>query len=235
MNNAERMLKGCVDGALAKEAGVASEYVNLMNLPFVNLVTHPIGGVAALLTDTKDTPQVADMDGSWKDVVKNNLIPGHAPYRVYKRLGYSTRGSSLKDAKERLRARIAQLQEEGLSLKQALDQVSAEVDARKIEDMKRLEALQSKEAGLATELVGTTLNPLNLLATPVAAVVALLTDTRSTEEQALNDIKSTTPWKDVLVPGHAPYNYFKRIGHGYRNPDLKLVKARREKSEQQQG
>jgi hypothetical protein len=87
--------------------------------------------------------------------------------------------------------------------------------------------MADKQAGFVSELLGNNLNPLNALAAPVSGVAALMTPTRTTERQAQNDSKSHY-LRDLLVPGVAPYQAFKRLGYAIRGPDLQEQIARKQ-------
>lgn len=81
-----------------------------------------------------------------------------------------------------------------------------------LSDQQAIELLKS--ADITSELGGTILNPLNAVAAPFAALRALSTPTRSDEEQLNADsIGQEERLKQVLLPGSAPYNLFKRFGH----------------------
>jgi delta 1-pyrroline-5-carboxylate dehydrogenase len=71
-----------------------------------------------------------------------------------------------------------------------------------------------KQAGVASEVTGTLLNPFNTLSgtlgTTGGALAAAATKTRTDEEQEKADKKMLS---NLLVPGVAPYNLFKRYGH----------------------
>jgi hypothetical protein len=69
-----------------------------------------------------------------------------------------------------------------------------------------------KTAGYTSELAGTLANPLNWfgIAPLVSGGIALGTPTRSDEEQAEADEET---WKNLLIPGVAPYHGWKRLGH----------------------
>lgn len=76
----------------------------------------------------------------------------------------------------------------------------------------------TKTAGVYSELIGNTLNPLNQFGGQVGGGIAALTNpTRTDEDQAKAD-KSILA--NLFVPGVAPYNTFKRIGYSIRNPRL---------------
>ena len=66
-----------------------------------------------------------------------------------------------------------------------------------------------KEAGAVSEYVGKEYNPFNLLGNPIGTVTAGLTKTRTPKEQREAEKADVS---NVLVPGKAAYNWFKRLG-----------------------
>lgn len=78
-----------------------------------------------------------------------------------------------------------------------------------------------KTAGIYSEYIGN-LNPLNLYGGSIGGGIAALTNpTRTDEDQAKAD-KSIL--SNLLIPGVAPYNFFKRLGYSARNPHLLKAK-----------
>ena len=68
------------------------------------------------------------------------------------------------------------------------------------------------------------MSPLALIGAPVGALAALFTRTRNTDEQAKADENT---WKNLLIPGLAAYNSWKRVGYSIRNPDLIKAQGQR--------
>ena len=66
-----------------------------------------------------------------------------------------------------------------------------------------------KISGLVSESLGTTMNPLNVVGNPIAALLALGNPTRGTAEQAEADKAMVS---NYLVPGKGFYNMLKRQG-----------------------
>jgi hypothetical protein len=82
---------------------------------------------------------------------------------------------------------------------------------------------QRKQAGYWSEAFGG-MNPLNVYGgNLIGSGAALATPTRNMREQAESD-EST--WSNLLIPGVAPYNVAKRLGHSIRGPELQEIKAR---------
>ena len=88
-----------------------------------------------------------------------------------------------------------------------------------------------KEGGWGTEVAGNIVNPLNWfgVAPMIGSGLAAMTPTRSLEDQARAD-KNT--WKNILIPGRAAYNWWKRIGAGIRSPEMMAIKLRHAKERQ---
>lgn len=79
----------------------------------------------------------------------------------------------------------------------------------------------TKAAGIYSEMIGNA-NPLNLYGGSIGGGIAALTNpTRTDEEQAKAD-KSIL--SNLLIPGVAPYNSFKRLGYSARNQHLLKAK-----------
>jgi hypothetical protein len=81
----------------------------------------------------------------------------------------------------------------------------------------------SKTAAVRSEDVGAVL-PHNLLGAPGAAVLAGLKRTRTNKEQISAD---KDRWKNILIPGRAMYNKFKRTGVAEREWDKMTEEQRR--------
>lgn len=83
-----------------------------------------------------------------------------------------------------------------------------------------------KRAGWYSEVIGSNVNPLNVIGNPAAALAAYLTPTRSLKEQAQAD-KST--WSNVLIPGKGAYNRWKRLGTTIRGPEISAARQQLKK------
>ena len=93
-----------------------------------------------------------------------------------------------------------------------------------------------KKAAVTSEVAGTLLNPLNTLSAVGGlggAIAAKVTPTRTDDEQKEADKKGLS---NLLFPGVAPYNLFKRYGHTHSKEKekhhknkLELLKAEKEK------
>lgn len=83
----------------------------------------------------------------------------------------------------------------------------------------------TKQAGYWSEYASG-LNPMNSVGTPLAALAALLTPTRSLEDQAEAEASEdfSTALANVLIPGLGPYKGFKRLGTSIRGRELKDMK-----------
>ena len=86
-----------------------------------------------------------------------------------------------------------------------------------------------KVAAVLSEAVGSELNPLNAVGAPIGALAALLTPTRTAEEQSR---EGPSGLSNLLIPGVGPYNKFKRLGrsasnspHGYTQTAAELATA----------
>ena len=92
MNNKEKL-------HLAKTAGFWSEQIGSVVNP-LNWYAWPFGMSAAAATPTRSLKDQGRMDSAGgKQVLKDLLIPGVAPYNSMKRLGTSIRGPELKEMK----------------------------------------------------------------------------------------------------------------------------------------
>jgi len=91
------------------------------------------------------------------------------------------------------------------------------------EDLKKqnLKDEMKKSAGVYSEYLGQIVNPLNLVANPIGAIAAGLTDTKSDEEMKKQQKKSVS---NFLLPGTAAYRYFKRMGHSNKKMNLENAK-----------
>lgn len=76
-----------------KQAGPISELLSHYNP--VNAVALPAAGLAALLTPTRTTAQMAKNDAKSR-VLRDLLVPGVGPYNAFKRTGYAWRNPELK-------------------------------------------------------------------------------------------------------------------------------------------
>lgn len=86
-----------------------------------------------------------------------------------------------------------------------------------------------KVAAILSEEIGSHLNPLNAAGAPLGALAALLTPTRTAEEQSREGPSGVS---NLLIPGVGPYNKFKRLGrsasnspHGYTQTAAELATA----------
>lgn len=70
-----------------------------------------------------------------------------------------------------------------------------------------------KTAGVLSE-VGASLNPLNIIGSPIGAMAAGFTPTRTDAQQAEAEQNGAS---NILVPGKGAYNYYKRLGHMAKN------------------
>jgi hypothetical protein len=84
---------------LAKTAGFWSEQIGSVVNP-LNWYAWPFGMSAAAATPTRSLKDQGRMDSAGgRQVLKDLLIPGVAPYNSMKRLGTSIRGPELKEMK----------------------------------------------------------------------------------------------------------------------------------------
>lgn len=85
-----------------------------------------------------------------------------------------------------------------------------------------------KTAGYLSEIAGQLVNPGNWFGvTPaITGGAALGEPTRSSKEQAAAD---EDMWKNLLIPGVAPYHAWKRLGYSIRGKELKEERERRKK------
>ena len=83
-----------------------------------------------------------------------------------------------------------------------------------------------KEAGVVSEFVGSAVNPLSLIATPISAIAAAATPTYSDKEfkEAHKAVAS-----NILVPGMATYRYWKRLGYSQKKADEMIEKEKKQK------
>jgi hypothetical protein len=209
-------MHGYINGYFEKNAGWKSEWLSPMRyIPYLSALGAAGGGAVALTTDTDDQQKSIERD---EDMWKNLLIPGYADYNMMKRIGQGARGKEIIAAKKAIRAEIESLQDEGYTKREAIAKIKA-----RLKSVVQEGASQEKQANVWTENIGM-LNPLSWLALPVSMVIAMKTPTRSTEQQALHDVDTSNIWKDLLVPGKAPYNIYKRYGYAYRNPEKQELK-----------
>jgi hypothetical protein len=93
MNNKEKLY-------LAKTAGYWSETFGTALNPINHMGGTPLGMGAAVATPTRSLKEQGRMDSAGvKQVLRDLLIPGVAPYNSMKRLGTSIRGPELKEMK----------------------------------------------------------------------------------------------------------------------------------------
>lgn len=75
-----------------------------------------------------------------------------------------------------------------------------------------------KEAGVGSEYAGLIANPLNYIGPGhLGALAAAITPTRSLKDQVSADDEM---WSNLLIPGRASYNMFKRVGSSLRSPEM---------------
>lgn len=80
-----------------------------------------------------------------------------------------------------------------------------------------------KKANIASEVIGGLVNPFNVAgANALGGIAALLTPTRTTEQQSK---ANKNLFKNVLVPGVSSYNLWKRLGYTLHNPDARNYNA----------
>jgi len=70
-----------------------------------------------------------------------------------------------------------------------------------------------KLAGVKTELISG-INPLNMIASPLGAIIAGFTPTKTDKE--MKEIQKKT-WSNILIPGKGGYNFYKRLGHSQKS------------------
>lgn len=102
---------------------------------------------------------------------------------------------------------------------------------KKTEKKSSIQELAIKAAGWKSETLLPALNPLNIVGSPIGALLAALKPTRDTKDQAKADQEV---WKNLLIPGRGSYNQWKRIGYGMRHPEL-LDEGRRLRRERKEG
>jgi len=90
------------DPAATKRAGWSSEMLGQLN-PLNLYGGNVIGGLAAATTPTKDTEDMAEEDTRGiGNALLNLLVPTRAPYKAWKRVGYSVRNPDLEKTKEKV-------------------------------------------------------------------------------------------------------------------------------------
>jgi len=182
------------NGQRHKQAGVFSEYFGAALNP-LNSFGNPIGSLLALTTPTRTQ---RDQAISNREILGNLFIPGRASYNTFKRIGYSIRSPEMLEEDRK----IEEEQEE----RQKKERNVGSSSLRQPE----------KNAGVFTEF-SAGLNPLNIAGTPIGSLLALTTPTRTQREQAMANRES---WGNILIPGRAGYNLFKRLGHTIRSPEM---------------
>lgn len=195
-----------------KQAGPVSEYLSGFN-PLNMYGGSLAGGGIALATPTRSMKEQAEFDSNdgVLRALTNVLVPGVGPYRGFKRIGAAIRSPEMKDIK----------------MQRTRDKAKR--------DLAALEAASGKEAGWKTEMLGSMLNPLNVLGgNYLGAGAAGLTRTRTLNEQSSAD---DSTWSNLFIPGQAQYNWWKRIGSATRSPEMKAMrnKAKMDRLRQQAG
>ena len=102
MNNKEKLY-------LAKQAGYWSEMAGTALNPINHMGGALVGAGAALATPTQSLKEQGRRDSAGvKQVLRDLIIPGVAPYNSMKRLGTSIRGPELKEMKAEAEGNRAQ-------------------------------------------------------------------------------------------------------------------------------
>ena len=190
-----------------KVAGPVSEVGSVVN-PLNLYGGATLGGLAALATPTRSLQQQAEFDsqdGALR-ALTNILVPGVGAYRGFKRIGAGIRSPEMKAIKAQ------QLQDKSKRELAALQQAHGADDA------------SAKAAGWKSEMAGIMLNPLNMFGGNIlGGAAAAVTPTRTLDEQAAAD---NTIAANLLVPGVASHNHWKRIGAATRSPEMLAMRRK---------
>lgn len=157
----------------------------------------PVGSVGGLVGIGSDYPTPETIMEREEDK-GFNLIPGVGNFRM----GQRVLDSSSRDLIDILDKAKAKDGRKGL---QALAKDHPNSQVRQAATEWLTQKLE-KSAGPYSE-IASGLNPLNIVGTPIAALVAALTSHRSRKEQLATE---DSTWKNLLIPGVGPYNAIKR-------------------------
>lgn len=187
-----------------KEAGYGSEITGALLNPLNHLGGNALGGIASLLTPTRNLSQQLDSDN---EILSNLLIPGRGVYNASKRIGASTRSPEMLALQQKHR------EEKNKSKKKPEKAANAITEG--LSTFNPLNAYGGAVLGAGAAL-----------ATPTQRLSHLAKrDENSGVIQGL---------LDILVPGVGPYNAAKRLGTMIRSPEIKQLRSKNDETRRQQ-
>lgn len=198
-----------VTARMQKSAGPISEVISGFN-PLNMYGGAHLGGLAALAMPTRSLARQAEYDSTDNPLraLGNALVPGMGPYNAFKRLGAGIRSPEMKQIKARRQA----------------DKLKRELEYTLPKEEEKAESPEpKKEAGWKSEMAGIMLNPINWVANYPGAAMAAATPTRTLDEQAGADEEIVG---NLLLPGRAAYNHYKRMGATTRSPEMLALQAK---------